>query len=42
MPRRNRNAHALLINADELAEQASQLTAELSPDIQEVPGHDRD
>jgi hypothetical protein len=29
MPRRNRNAHALTIDADKLADQASQLTAEL-------------
>jgi len=29
MPRRNRNAHALTINADKLADQASQLTTEL-------------
>jgi hypothetical protein len=29
MPRRNRNAHATTINADELADQAEQLTAEL-------------
>ncbi len=29
MPRRNRNAHALTIDADKLADQASQLTTEL-------------
>ena len=29
MPRRNRNAHALMIDADKLADQASQLTTEL-------------
>jgi desulfoferrodoxin (superoxide reductase-like protein) len=29
MPRRNRNAHAPAIDADELAAQAAQLTAEL-------------
>jgi hypothetical protein len=29
MPRRNRNAHAPVIDTDELAEQAAQLTAEL-------------
>jgi hypothetical protein len=30
MPRRNRNAHACRIDADELADQADQLTAELA------------
>ena len=30
MPRRNRNAHALTIDADKLADQASQLTTELA------------
>ena len=29
MPRRNRNAHALTIDADKLADEASQLTTEL-------------
>jgi hypothetical protein len=29
MPRRNRNAHAFTISADELAAQADQLTAEI-------------
>ena len=29
MPRRNRNAHALTIDADKLADQASQLTTDL-------------
>jgi len=29
MPRRNRNAHALTIDGDKLADQASQLTTEL-------------
>ena len=42
MPRRNRNAHAPALDADELADQAARLATELTPITEEVTSYDCD